>query len=80
MTLTPHLSEEDKERVKDKDLDILLHPNSLNSEQDIKCPKIIWQGLGHGSGIGEWDCFLKTAKYGDLLYGDGQENTGIFTL
>ena len=77
MVLQLKLTDEDKQRIKDKNLEILLHPDSQKKEQDINCPKILWQGLGHGSGIGNWCCVLNSQKYGDVLYGGGQENSEI---
>ena len=53
------LSEEDKQRIKDKRLDILLNYGSLTPEKDIYCPKIFWDGLGHNSEMGDWCCILR---------------------
>lgn len=75
MNLNRKLSQEDIQRIKDKTEDVLLHPDSIKENQDISCPKIFWNGMGHGSEIGEWSCVLNPKDYGDLLHGGGKENT-----
>ena len=61
-------------KEKEKTLDKLLH--SVGQNQDGTCPKIEWMGedLTHCPGIGEWKCKLQEERYGDLLYGGGNEN------
>lgn len=51
----------------------LMHP--IPEEQDGSCPRIEWMGedLGHCPGVGEWKCQLQEFRYGDLLYGGGDE-------
>ena len=64
-----------KKSEEDRGLDAILramHP--VPSGQDGGCPKIEWQGLGHGSGIGGYKCLLQEDKYGDISHGGGSEN------
>ena len=72
------MEEDDLQRIADKKIDLLLYADSVKSNQDINCPKIFWNGWGHGSGIGDWCCVLREYHYGDLLHGGGSENKDYY--
>jgi len=75
MELEIRLSQEDIQRIKDNQEDILLHPDSIERNQDVSCPKIFWNEFGYGSGIGEWTCLLNPYTYGDIFCSHDIENT-----